>query len=75
MIGVNDYDKALPELFDKLKELIPNAIENSERLRVKALKSAERRKLTSHYCNPYVDVHKMLLDTQNFIDRQPSVRD
>lgn len=73
-IGVNNYDKALPVLFDKLKELVPDAIENSERLRVQALESAEGRKSAPHYLNPYVDVHEMFIDMQNFIDGQPSVR-
>lgn len=74
-IGINSYDKALPILFDKLKDLVPDAIENSERLKVQALKTADRGKTAPHYLNPYVDVHEMFLDMKNFIDGKPSVRD
>lgn len=73
-IGINDYDKALPDLFDKLKDLVPTALKNSERLKIQALTTAERGKSAPHYLNPYVDVHEMFLDMKNFIDDQPSVR-
>lgn len=67
-LGISDYDKALPILFDKVKELVPDAIKYSERLKQQALKSAEHGKSAPHYLNPYVDVHEMFLDMQNFID-------
>lgn len=73
-IGINDYDKGLALLFDKLKNLVPDALENSERLKQQAIKSAAVGKETPHYLNPYVDVHEMFIDIKNFIEKKPSVR-
>lgn len=74
-IGIKNYDKALPILFDKLKELVPDAIKNSERLRKQAITTSELGRAAPHYLNPYVDVHEMFLDMQNFIDGEKSVRE
>jgi hypothetical protein len=74
-IGIKNYDKALPILFDKLKDLVPDAITNSKRLVIQALKTAEKGKSAPHYLNPYVDVHEMFLDMEMFIDGKKSVRD
>jgi hypothetical protein len=74
-IGIKNYDKALPILFDKLKDLVPDAIYNSKRLMIQALETAEKGKSAPHYLNPYVDVHEMFLDMKMFIDGKKSVRD
>jgi len=74
-IGIDNYDKALPTLFDKVKELVPEAIKNSERLKNQALTASEQGRTQPHYLNPYVDVHEMFLDMKNFIDGKKSVRD
>jgi len=74
-VGIQNYDKALPILFDKVKELVPNAIKNSEQLKDQALKASEKGREAPHYLNPYVDVHEMFLDMKNFIDGKKSVRE
>lgn len=73
-VGLNDYEKNLPLLFDKLKEMIPLAIKNAEKLKKYAISSSQRGKSAPHFLNPYVDVHEMFQDIQNFIDKRPSVR-
>jgi len=74
-VGIQNYDKASPILFDRVKELIPEAIKNSERLKVQALKASDSGKTAPHYLNPYVDVHEMFLDMKYFIDGKKSVRE
>lgn len=73
-VGINDYDKGLPLIFDKLKDLIPQAMVNAKRLKAQALHTAEKERELPHFLNPYVDVHELFQDMQNFIDKNPSVR-
>jgi len=73
-LGIQDYDKGLPLLFDKLKEKIPYAIQNAEKLKKQALDSSQPGKSAPHFLNPYVDVHEMFQDIKNFIDKKPSLR-
>jgi RloB-like protein len=73
-LGINQYDKGLPLIFDKLKELYPNAVTNASHLKTQALSTAENDRELPHYLNPYVDVHELFQDMQNFIDKTPSVR-
>ena len=73
-LGINHYDKGLPLIFDKLKELYLNAVTNASRLKTQALSAAENDRELPHYLNPYVDVHELFQDMQNFIDKTPSVR-
>jgi hypothetical protein len=73
-IGVDDYDKARPDLFEKLEHLVPDAIKNSKRLREQAIQSAEIGRSAPHYLNPYVDVDEMFIDMKKFIEGKPSVR-
>lgn len=73
-LGFNDYDKNLPLLFDRLKEMIPDAMKNAEKLKKFAITSSQRGKSAPHFLNPYIDVHEMFQDIQNFIDKKASVR-
>ena len=74
-IGISNYDKAFPTLFDKIKEKVPDAITNSNRLKRQALASAEPGREAPHFLNPYIDVQDMFLDMKNFLEGRPSVRD
>jgi len=74
-VGIQNYDKASPMLFDKVKELIPDAIKNSERLKDQVIKASDIGKAAPHHLNPYVDVHEMFLDMKNFIEGKKSVRE
>lgn len=73
-LGINDYEKGSPIIFDKIKHLVCTAISNSERLKVQALQTAEHKKSLPHHLNPYVDVHEMFQDIKNFVEKKPSVR-
>jgi len=74
-IGINNYEKNIPILFDKLKELIPDAIINATRINKAVKQTAESGRTAPSYLNPYVDVHQLFQDMKRFIDNKPSVRD
>ena len=73
-IGINNYDKASPLLFEKIKDKIEDAKQNAERLKRQVIAAAEPGKEAPHFLNPYVDVQDMLLDMKNFLEGKPSVR-
>jgi len=72
--GIKDYDKGFFSLFEHLKEDIPNAISNAEKVMTHALDTAENGKTSPNYLNPYTDVHQLLIDIENFISSRPSIR-
>lgn len=72
--GISDYEKGFANLFDTLKDYIPNAFENADRLKKQAVSTANPGRLAPHYLNPYVDTHEMFIDIQNFIEKTPSIR-
>jgi hypothetical protein len=73
-IEINDYDKGLVILFDKLKEKVPTAIKNAKKLKNQVIKSATSGNLTPHKINPYIDVHELFIDMGNFINGEASIR-
>lgn len=73
-VGINDYDKGLAILFDKLKEKVPTAIKNSEKLKNQVTKTAIHGNVIPHKINPYIDVHELFIDMGNFIKGEPSIR-
>ncbi|EGQ9831740.1 RloB domain-containing protein [Vibrio vulnificus] len=73
-IGIESYDKGYASLFDKLKDKIPQAFENSKKLRKHVMRDADPAKTAPHHLNPYVDTDEMFLDIKNFIDKKGSVR-
>lgn len=74
--GIKDYNKGYAFLFDKLKDNdgISTALTNAEKVLQNALKTAEPGKDLPHYLNPYIDVHQLFLDMENFINKEPSIR-
>ena len=74
LLGIEDYDKGLPLIFDTVKDLVPAAIINAARIKKEAEETAEKGKSEPHYLNPYVDVHEMFQDMQNFATGKPSIR-
>ena len=75
-IGINNYDKGLPLLFNALSQSdgVNTAIQNAEKINKTALNSAAQGMTAPHYLNPYTDVHELLIDMKMFIDGQPSIR-
>ena len=73
-LGVKNYDKSLPVLFDKVKDLFFTAKKNADRLKIQAVKEAQIGKSQPHYLNPYVDVQEMFEDMKRFINNEKSVR-
>ncbi|AIV05916.1 hypothetical protein LA59_10720 [Vibrio harveyi] len=73
-IGIDNYDKGYASLFDKLKDKIPLALDNAQKLRKHAMKDADPAKIAPHYLNPYVDTDEMFLDIKNFIENKASLR-
>ena len=74
-IGIKDYEKGLPTLFDKLKDKVNDAMKNSEKLKIEIEKSAEKDKMMPHKINPYLDIHEMFIDMDNFINKRKSIRE
>ncbi len=72
--GLKDYDKGDIYLFDTLKDSIPSAIKNSERVKNNAISTAVIGKESPCYLNPYTDIHELFIDIQNFIDEEDSIR-
>lgn len=73
--GIENYDKRLPYLFDKLKENLVTAFRNAERVNNAAQKTADPKKMAPFHLNPYTDIHELFIDIQNFIDECESIRD
>ena len=73
-LGIKNYDKSLPVLFDKVKDLVPTGKMNAERLKQQANQEAQVGKSQPHHLNPYVDIHEMFEDMNRFIHNQKSVR-
>lgn len=74
-IGIKDYEKGLPTLFDKLKDKVNDAMKNSEKLKIEIEKSAEKDKMMPHKINPYLDIHEMFIDMDNFINKRKRIRE
>ncbi|MBC6487169.1 RloB family protein [Aeromonas hydrophila] len=74
-VGIDDYDKGLPFIFDKLKEMVPNAILNATKLKSSVLQSADPKKCAPCQLNPYIDVHELFIDMENFISGKKSIRE
>lgn len=72
--GVNDYDKGYAFLFNALKDNVEDAINNSARVNKNALDTAENGKISPCYLNPYTDVHELIIDIGNFINKKCSCR-
>jgi hypothetical protein len=72
--GIPCYDKGLPYLFDIFKDDVEDALKNAQKLKESAEKDAEKGRELPHHMNPYVDVHEMFLDMNNFIEGKPSIR-
>lgn len=72
--GIDDYDKGFIYLFDSLKEEIPTAFKNSEKVKNYAINTAENGKVSPCYLNPYTDVHELFIDIGNFINKKDSCR-
>ena len=75
VVGVKDYEKGLPTLFEHLKGKVDDAIKYSKKLKVEIEKSAGEEKITPHKINPYLDIHEMFIDMDNFINNRASIRD
>lgn len=72
LVGIEKYKKAHSNIFRLIKNRLPNAILNCERINS-----------NSKYCsfdtqpynlNPYTDVHELLIDIKNFVDGNQSIR-
>ena len=72
--GINDYDKGDPHLFNALKNYVDKAIKNSRQVKKNALETAENGKDSPWYLNPYTDVHELIIDIGNFINKKDSCR-
>lgn len=73
-VGISKYDKALPYIFDRLKDKIPDAITNSMRINLSSIATASVGKDQPHHLNPYCDLFELFVDMQNFINKENSVR-
>ena len=62
------------EVFDLLKDDIPIAIKNAEKVCVNAFASSEIGKESPCYFNAYTNVHELFIDMKNFLDKKPSIR-
>lgn len=65
-VGIKDYDKSLPSLFDKIKNFLPQAILNSKTINNSAKNSSTARKNKPYHFNPYTDVYKLLEKIEDF---------
>ncbi len=68
-LGIPNYDKGLPFIFDKLKKNIPEAIINAELIMNDAFGSASSDQKLPHYLNPYTNVHELFIDIKNFTEK------
>ncbi|HFQ5253103.1 TPA: RloB family protein [Vibrio vulnificus] len=73
-VGIDNYEKGLALIFDKLKDRIPTALVNAKRLKESAHKSAAVDKNDPCQLNPYIDVHELFLDMQRFVSGEESIR-
>lgn len=75
-VGVTNYDKGDPLLFEKIKSRIDCALENSAKLKSYVVSCSENSSsnVEPHRLNPYTDIHEMFLDMKNFIEGKPSIR-
>lgn len=74
-VGISEYDKALPYIFDRLKDKIPDALTNSMRINLSSIETASVGKDQPHHLNPYCDLFELFVDMQNFINKKDSVRE
>ena len=58
--GIQNYDKAIPTLFESLKGNVDNAKARAKNMCDRAKDSAEIGKSEPYYFNPYTDVHLLL---------------
>jgi hypothetical protein len=72
-VGIHDYDKADPCIFYKLKEKVRDAIDNAIKLKKEATKTSEGNFIPCKI-NPYIDFHELLIDMNNFISGNVSIR-
>lgn len=72
--GISDYDKGFINLFDLLKDDIPTAFKNAEKVKNNAINTAENGKTSPCFLNPYTDVHELFIDIKNFLDKKDSCR-
>jgi len=72
--GIKNYDKGLACLFDSIKEDVPIAFKNAERIMKNAINTAEKGRESPSFLNPYTDVHELFFDIKNFVNGKKSVR-
>lgn len=72
--GMKNYDKGFIYLFDSLKDDVPTALKNAEKVKRNAIDTAENGKSSPCYLNPYTDVHELFIDMANFINKKESCR-
>lgn len=71
-LGINDYEKGLPTLFDKLKDKIKGnngAVARAKVLKNNAINSAAKGKESPCFLNPYTDVHELFNAMEEFEKR------
>lgn len=67
-VGINDYDKADPLLYDKLKLLVDTARENSKSVNESIIEASPRGIATPiHELSPYSDFYKILDAIDTFV--------
>lgn len=72
--GIEKYEKGHPSLFEKIKDKVPQAIKNAEKLKINMEAEADPSRSKPYHINPYVDVHEMFKDIEKFINNEKSVR-
>ena len=72
--GIQDYDKGYAFLFDALKGNVEDAIRHSTLVKKNALETAGYGKTSPWHLNPYTDVHELIIDIGNFINKNDSCR-
>lgn len=73
-VGISNYEKSLPLLFDKLKGKVEYAKNNAEKLKKAVIDSSDPAHCHPCELSPYVDVHELFIDIDRFINGDKSVR-
>ncbi|WP_217527242.1 RloB family protein [Vibrio cholerae] len=73
-VGIDSYDKGLALIFDKLRTKIPDALKNAKKLKEAAHRDACVGKNDPCQLNPYIDVHELFLDMEQFSLGKESIR-
>ena len=63
------YDKATPEVYDKTRNNLEDAIKRAKQVRNTSIKAAEKGKESAHYLNPYINIDTMINSMSSFVKK------